>query len=289
MVTLNDYLYSGSTIFRILNNYIRDLRKDAKVNHNEIDLVHSNFLIHIQEMLEHNDFLTAQSQKIREFYRYMAKEYPFLAFTFRGRIKSLIRAEEKFNGYIVEYIYDYYEKYGSYPSVAQLKDRLSCFRDFIAYRIVISLPKCYTDSEEDRKKRELEYLYQIANILPEFLEERGFTAEPAEGIMESTSPLLKEEVHPYYRDYISHNGVNEYQSLHITFYDMAPVGAALLAGVGAGVFKDIYEASDKVDKHVYKVVKSSDKHKDVYEKRYQVYTKLYPQIKELYKIGSDLH
>ena len=67
MVTLNDYLYSGSTIFRILNNYIRDLRKDAKVNHNEIDLVHSNFLIHIQEMLEHNDFLTAQSQKIREY------------------------------------------------------------------------------------------------------------------------------------------------------------------------------------------------------------------------------
>lgn len=50
MVTLNDYLYSGSTIFRILNNYIRDLRKDAKVNHNEIDLVHSNFLIHIQEI-----------------------------------------------------------------------------------------------------------------------------------------------------------------------------------------------------------------------------------------------
>ena len=110
MVTLNDYLYSGSTIFRILNNYIRDLRKDAKVNHNEIDLVHSNFLIHIQEMLEHNDFLTAQSQKIREFYRYMAKEYTFLAFTFRGRIKSLIRAEEKFNGYIVEYIYDYYDR-----------------------------------------------------------------------------------------------------------------------------------------------------------------------------------
>lgn len=67
MVTLNDYLYSGSTIFRILNNYIRDLRKDAKVNHNEIDLVHSNFLIHIQEMLEHNDFLTAQSQKYGNF------------------------------------------------------------------------------------------------------------------------------------------------------------------------------------------------------------------------------
>ena len=48
-----------------------------------------------RELLEHNDFLTAQSQKIREFYKYMAREYPFLAFTFKGRIKSLIRAEEK--------------------------------------------------------------------------------------------------------------------------------------------------------------------------------------------------
>ncbi len=219
MVTLNDYLYSGSTIFRILENYIRDLKKDAKANRNEIDLVHSNFLIHLREMLEHNDFLTAQSQKIREFYRYMAKEYPFLAFTFKGRIKSLIRAEEKYNGYIVEYIYDYYEQHGTYPTTAQIKDRLSCFRDIIAYRIVISLPKCNADSEEERKKKELEYLYQIANILPEFLEERGFTAEPADGIMESTSPLLNDNVRPYYRDYISHNGENEYQSLHVTFYD----------------------------------------------------------------------
>ena len=71
---------------------------DARIAYNEIDLVHSNFLIQITELLEHNDFLTAQSQKIREFYKYMAHEYPFLAFTFKGRIKSLIRAEEKFNG-----------------------------------------------------------------------------------------------------------------------------------------------------------------------------------------------
>ena len=37
-------------------------------------------------------------------------EYPYVSFTFKGRIKSLIRAEGKFNGYIVEYIYDYYKK-----------------------------------------------------------------------------------------------------------------------------------------------------------------------------------
>ena len=112
MITLNDYLYSGDTILRILHNYIHDLRAEAKKTHNEVDMIHCNFLILIRELLEHNDFLTAQSQKIREFYKYMAGEYPFLAFTFKGRIKSLIRAEEKFNGYVVEYIYDYYRENG---------------------------------------------------------------------------------------------------------------------------------------------------------------------------------
>ena len=83
MITLNDYLYDGDTIFRILQKYIDDLKKSAKENKNEIDRIHSHFLIQIRELLEHNDFLTAQSQKIREFYKYMAKEYPYLAFTFK--------------------------------------------------------------------------------------------------------------------------------------------------------------------------------------------------------------
>ena len=98
MITLNDYLYSGDTIFRVLQNYITDLREDARKTKNEIDLIHCNFLIQIRELLEHNEFLTTQSQQVREFYKYMTKEYPYLAFTVKGRIKSLIRAEEKFNG-----------------------------------------------------------------------------------------------------------------------------------------------------------------------------------------------
>ena len=219
MVTLNDYLYSGDTVLKILQKYTRDLRKEAKLTHNEIDLMHVNFLIQITELLEHNDFLTAQSQKIREFYKYMAHEYPFLAFTFKGRIKSLIRAEEKFNGYIVEYIYNYYEEHGTYPAVADLKEKLSCFRDIIAYRIVIALPKCHLKPGQNLEEEEMKYLYQIANALPGFLEERGFTAEPAKGVRESKSGLLDGEVKPYYRDFISNPTMYGYQSLHITFYD----------------------------------------------------------------------
>ena len=69
---------------------MEDLRASAVEYHNDIDLVHCNYLLQIMEILEHNDFLTAQSQKIREFYKYMAQEYPYLSFTFKGRIKSLI-------------------------------------------------------------------------------------------------------------------------------------------------------------------------------------------------------
>ena len=219
MITLNDYLYSGDTVLKILQKYITDLREDARRTHNEIDLIHSNFLLQIKELLEHNDFLTAQSQQIREFYKYMAKEYPFLAFTFKGRIKSLIRAEEKFNGYIVEYISDYYSEHGTYPSVTDLKNRLNCFRDLIAYRIVISIPKCHLKPGQDRETEELKYLYQIANVLPEFLEERGFTTEPANGVKYSTSSLMNDDVKPYYRDYICDQNIYGYRSLHITFYD----------------------------------------------------------------------
>lgn len=218
MITLNDYLYSGDTVFRILQKYREDLRKDAKEKHNEIDLVHCNFLLQIEELLAHNEFLTAQSQKIREFYKYMVAEYPYLSFTFKGRIKSLIRAEKKFNGYIVEYIYEYYTKNGKCPEKSELKQRLNCFRDLIAYRIVISMPKCHLKSLENREMEEIKHLYEIANILPEFLEERGFTPEPA-GTTESTSLLLADSVRPYYRDYIEKGNPNGYRSLHITFFD----------------------------------------------------------------------
>lgn len=219
MITLNDYLYLGDTVFRIIQKYIEDLRKEAKTSRNEVDMMHCNFLIQILELLEHNEFLTVQSQKIRDFYMYMAKKYPYLAFTFKGRIKSLIRAEEKFNGYIVEYIYDYYMENKKFPPVSDLKNKLSCFRDIIAYRIVISLPKCHLKEGQDRDEQEIKLLYEIANELLGFLEERGFSAEPARGVSESSSELLDDEVRPYYRDYISNGESSEYQSLHITFYD----------------------------------------------------------------------
>lgn len=219
MIKLNDYLYSGNTVLKILHSYTSDLMDYAKSNHNPIDIAHCNILIQITEILEHNDFLSSQAQRIKELYKYMTREYPFLAFTFKGRIKSLIRAEEKINGYILEYIYGYYEEHKAFPTEAEIKSRLRCFRDIIAYRIVISLPKCHFVEGEDYRETELRYLYEIANILPEFLEERGFTPEISGVPADKVSKRLSEAVRPYYRDYIANSRPQGYQSLHITLYD----------------------------------------------------------------------
>jgi len=124
MITLNDYLYSGDTVLKILQRYHNDLKEDAKKTQNGVDMIHCNFLLQLMELLEHNDFLTSQSQRLREFYKYMSNEYPFLAFTFKGRIKSLIRAEQKFNGNIVEHVYDYYAKKSSFPNITELKQEI---------------------------------------------------------------------------------------------------------------------------------------------------------------------
>ena len=189
MITLNDYLYSGDTVLKILIKYSADLKEEAIKNHNPIDLAHSNFLMQIIELLEHTDFLSSQSQRIKDFYLFMTQKYPFLAFTFKGRIKSLIRSEEKFNGYI------------------------------IAYRIVISLPQCHVLPDESQEEQELKYLYEIANIMPDFLEEKGFSPRLSEEMGDEYHGGLNDNNRPYYRDYVQTPRLSGYRSLHITFYD----------------------------------------------------------------------
>lgn len=65
----------------------------------------------------------------------------------------------------MEYIYDYYVKNGTYPSVSEIKERLNCFRDLIAYRIVISMPRCHLEKLEDREQEELKHLYEIEELI----------------------------------------------------------------------------------------------------------------------------
>ena len=217
MISLNDYLYNGDTVAKILHSYSKDLKESAIKENNGVDLAHSNCLIQMTELLEHNEFLTLQSQTIREFYKFMTEKYPYLAFTFKGRIKSLIRLEEKINGNIVEFIYDTYTTTGKFPSESEIKEQIRRIKDLIAYRIVISLPKCHLDPGDDREERELQYIYEIANSLPGFLEERGFAPEISG--FDGQSDKIDEKYRPYYRDYIATPKSYDYRSLHIAFFD----------------------------------------------------------------------
>ena len=217
MISLNDYLYDGDTVVKILHRFSQDLKASAIETGNGIDLAHSNCLLMMIELLEHNDFLTLQSQQIRDFYKFMADKYPFLAFTFKGRIKSLIRLEEKINGNIVEFIHEYYSMNGEFPSDTEIKNQIGRIKDLIAYRIVISLPVCHLKPGDDREQQELDYLYAIANALPYFLEARGF--EPELSGKKDISSRIDGKYKPYYRDYIEKPNVFGYKSLHISFFD----------------------------------------------------------------------
>ena len=219
MISLNDYLYSGNTVLKILHNYSDDLRASAVAQHNNVDLMHSNILLQEIELLEHNDFLTSQSNRIKEFYKHMAQNYPFLAFTFKGRIKSLIRLEEKINDKIVDFIYGYYIKNGSFPAETEIKEHIRKIRDLIAYRIVISLPQCHMNDGDNKEERELAILYEIANELPSFLAERGFDAEISSISGQESDSRICEELRPYFRDYIKNPSPYGYRSIHITLYD----------------------------------------------------------------------
>lgn len=65
--------------------------------------------------------------------------------------------------------------------------------------------------------------------------------------------------------------------------DMAPVGAALLAGIGIGCFQNACEASDCIEKTVYQRFVSRRDYDEIYDRRFDTYKKLYPQLKDLYR------
>lgn len=74
----------------------------------------------------------------------------------------------------------------------------------------------------------------------------------------------------------------------LDIHDMAPIGAALLAGVGVGIFKDVYEASEKVEKKVYREFIPKEEHAEVYARRFQTYLSLYPALKDIFKSNVEI-
>lgn len=71
----------------------------------------------------------------------------------------------------------------------------------------------------------------------------------------------------------------------ITSKEGPALGAAILAGVGAGVYKDVREGCEKTI-HTKSVTAPAAEHKAEYDKAYQIYRALYPSLKEIYKMTN---
>lgn len=73
----------------------------------------------------------------------------------------------------------------------------------------------------------------------------------------------------------------------LTVKDVAPFGAALLAGIGAGIYTD---CGDAVKKTVKKDVETEpiSKNMELYTELYKIYTNIYPSLKKTFKDTSAL-
>lgn len=65
--------------------------------------------------------------------------------------------------------------------------------------------------------------------------------------------------------------------------EAAVLGAALLAGVGIGIYEDIQAAADCIERNFSKKIQPDKKNKIIYDQRFKTYLALYPRVKDLYR------
>lgn len=236
MVTLNDYLHLGSTVPKIISSFSNDLRHEAIISGDDVELQMSSFFMNYNKLLLDSRSITNQSNKLIEFYKYIVSSHPEYTYTFSGRLKSFYRAYLKYNRYIMNFISLYHNEHHddekSFPDADEINAYIfNRYRDICGYKFVINIPICHIDCDvEDpmalKAKLEEEFIYNIANKLPRFLEERNFDVLPASSLSDvadvksSEDILLNKNVQKYYKNYLLNHNSRGYRALHISAHDL---------------------------------------------------------------------
>lgn len=227
--SLDRYIIKGLDVSQILEEYIIDLRNYGKTTGNSVELMHASFLETYVGILSSKSFIFEVEEDIKGFLkRWATINTNGFSYVLCGRIKSLFRLEEKWNGYVQEAVASYEKRSAKFKASHSIqsfiKQYMQRYRDMVAFRIIVS-------SKARSKEAELEDLASIANRVPDYFSSQalatvdgqvgGYTLLPASKLVDVTasspalSSFIKKDYRVYYKDYISRPKCNGYQSLHI--------------------------------------------------------------------------
>jgi xylulokinase len=68
--------------------------------------------------------------------------------------------------------------------------------------------------------------------------------------------------------------------------DAAVIGATLLAGLAAGIYKSPAEAQSHIDKRTYLTIYPQERNRVIYDKNFAIFQSLYPKLKEVFSMSS---
>lgn len=202
IISIVPYLYSCSTLLKVLKEYESDLRK----SNNTENMLHANKLKEYYNVLTDNKFLSNIRKQFDSLYSYAKNQYPDLLFYLEGRRKSVISSDQKISLYLDQ------------------KKSLDEFRDMLAFRFTLF---------GDNSMESIKVAYSLMDNIIEFMISRGFTpceATPTfqtEGFDENNFPgiivpkksfLSSDNIH-LVKDYVLNPKASGYQSLHVAFRD----------------------------------------------------------------------
>ena len=260
IVDITQFFEQNNTAPDMISSFEEALRLNCQ---SKVDFEHSRLLLKYNMYLSSNGFLDLVSKDIADFCNFVMENNKDITLTIRGRIKSIVRLEEKFNGYVMEYCSQYYSKHQEFPTEAMVVKYLGRIRDIIAYRIIISIPE---KNLKGRKKSEQELiaLYQIANYFPSFFTKLGYSMEDASSIKDGLRrkkkiSLLSEENKRFFKDYVDRPKKNGYKSLHISLKDNRPIK-------GLPLFSNVEVQMRTFEMDCFTELGDDSKH-EIYEKR----------------------